>query len=502
MPSSGGREVQGMRVPTRSSRARGRWALRMTLALAVAVFGSLIATVSSNATPGSLHVLITGNCFDEAVTPLATALAAQPGVADVTTFDTSTGTPSAATLAAQDLVVSLGDDCTPYADQATWGNELADYIDGGGVVLQAAYDNWDAAPAGDANPTGRFASGGYAPLDLGPNDNSATTLGEVEQPSNPIVQGLGTFATGDNTTTPLAAGATLLAKWADGRNAIAIKGRVVATSASADDSSASIAILARNVGNYMGRHLVTVTKSGSGTGTVTSSPSGISCGATCATRVAFGNSLTLTATAGPNSRFAGWQGACSGTGPCVATDNGADVAVTAVFVAQHTLTVATAGSGSGSVASSPAGISCGATCSHVYDSGTTVSLTASSAAGSKFAGWSGGGCSGTGACAVAMSADQSVTARFTANPPNTKILKAMISSKKRKATFKFKAIGKGTGFQCALLRKPAHSAKFKACHSPKTYKKLKPGKYTFEVRAVGPGGVDRTPAKKAFKLKR
>jgi len=29
---------------------------------------------------------------------------------------------------------------------------------------------------------------------------------------------------------------------------------------------------------------------------------------------------------------------------------------------------------------------------------------------------------------------------------------------------------------------------------------LKPGKYTFEVRAVGPGGPDPSPAKKKFKI--
>ena len=90
-------------------------------------------------------------------------------------------------------------------------------------------------------------------------------------------------------------------------------------------------------------------------------------------------------------------------------------------------------------------------------------------------------------------------------PPNTKITKAKISQeKKRKATFRFKAIGASTGFECRL--KQAHHRKpkatFKKCKSPKAYKHLKPGRYTFSVRAKGPGGVDPTPAKKKFKLKR
>ncbi len=36
--------------------------------------------------------------------------------------------------------------------------------------------------------------------------------------------------------------------------------------------------------------------------------------------------------------------------------------------------------------------------------------------------------------------------------------------------------------------------------SPQTYKHLKPGKYRFAVRAVGPGGTDPSPAKKRFKI--
>jgi hypothetical protein len=116
--------------------------------------------------------------------------------------------------------------------------------------LQLAYDNWNAA---GTYPTGRFASGGYPPLEIGPNDNTATTLGTVLKPNSPFVQGLGTFANDDNTTTPLAPGATLLAKWADGRNAIAVKGHVVATSASAyvgDVSYPDITRLALNTVKY------------------------------------------------------------------------------------------------------------------------------------------------------------------------------------------------------------------------------------------------------------
>jgi hypothetical protein len=78
----------------------------------------------------------------------------------------------------------------------------------------------------------------------------------------------------------------------------------------------------------------------------------------------------------------------------------------------QTLTAATSGNGSGTVSSNPAGINCGATCSHVYATGTMVTLSANPASGSVFSGWS-GDCSGTGGCTVTMSQARSVTATFT-----------------------------------------------------------------------------------------
>ena len=59
------------------------------------------------------------------------------------------------------------------------------------------------------------------------------------------------------------------------------------------------------------------------------------------------------------------------------------------------LTVARAGTGTGSVASTPAGISCGADCFESYNPGTVVTLRTTPASGSTFAGWTGGGCTGT-----------------------------------------------------------------------------------------------------------
>ncbi|MBI4562695.1 MAG: VCBS repeat-containing protein, partial [Candidatus Rokubacteria bacterium] len=75
---------------------------------------------------------------------------------------------------------------------------------------------------------------------------------------------------------------------------------------------------------------LTVTKSGSGRGWVTSSPAGIRCGGDCSETYTAGTIVTLGARAGPRSVFAGWSGACSGTDACTVTMD-ADKAVSASF---------------------------------------------------------------------------------------------------------------------------------------------------------------------------
>jgi hypothetical protein len=163
---------------------------------------------------------------------------------------------------------------------------------------------------------------------------------------------------------------------------------------------------------------LTVALGGTGTGIVTSTPSGISCPGTCAADFATGITVTLTAMPTNGSTFNGFSGAgCSGPGSsCTVAING-DQAVTATFTAApvlFTLTVTKAGAGAGTVSSDPPGITaCSSTCTANFAPGTVVTLTATPQSGSTFAGW-GGACSGT-ACQVTMDANRAVTATF--NPP-------------------------------------------------------------------------------------
>ena len=154
-------------------------------------------------------------------------------------------------------------------------------------------------------------------------------------------------------------------------------------------------------------------------GTVTSVPAGINCSAgTCSVPFLTGTEVTLTAT---GTGFTGWSGGgCSGTGTCVVSLN-ADAAVTATFPtapppATLTITTAGTGTGTGTVTCSVNGGAFSA-CAPSYPYGTALVLQAVANTGSTFTGWSTGSvsCTGTGNCAVLLTADSAVMATFTLN---------------------------------------------------------------------------------------
>jgi len=196
-----------------------------------------------------------------------------------------------------------------------------------------------------------------------------------------------------------------------------------------------------------------VAKAGTGSGTVTSQPSGIDCGAVCS--ASFPQKLaahqnhefrkegkkgeddpqqkdddddedgpahkpavlvTLTATPATGSTFDGWTGACTGTGTaptCTVTMDQSQNVTARFTLIPETLTTTKTGNGSGTIASLQTGIDCGITCSALYDWGTAVTLAATPATGSTFTGWS-GACTGTDTtCTVMMDQLQAVQADFT-----------------------------------------------------------------------------------------
>ncbi len=82
--------------------------------------------------------------------------------------------------------------------------------------------------------------------------------------------------------------------------------------------------------------------------------------------------------------------------------------------------------------------------------------------------------------------------------PRTLLRRAQVSQAKRRATFRFASGEAGSRFQCKLDKQ-----RYRACTSPKTYRRLTRGKHVFRVRARDrAGNVDRTPIVKRFRIKR
>lgn len=165
---------------------------------------------------------------------------------------------------------------------------------------------------------------------------------------------------------------------------------------------------------------LTVTKPGTGTGTVTSSPAGLECGSSCAVSFPKGQKVTLKGTPGLHSEAVKWVGCDSvnGKNECVATMSEArEVAATFKLDPQYVeyaLTIGLPGTGQGTVTSLPGGIECGAICTASYVFKTQVTLFATPTPGSEFEHWSLNSCGEVPLCAVTLRSARKVNAVFTA----------------------------------------------------------------------------------------
>src|SRR5204863_455244 len=141
---------------------------------------------------------------------------------------------------------------------------------------------------------------------------------------------------------------------------------------------------------------LTVKEQGTGSGTVTSSPAGISCSSgECSAEFEEGTTVTLTGSPAAGSKPASWTGCGSvnGENKCLVTMSAAKE-VTATFDLEETgplnpTLLKVLRIGEGTVVSNPAGIECGSECEADFELNELVTLTASPAAGWVFSSWYG-----------------------------------------------------------------------------------------------------------------
>jgi hypothetical protein len=159
---------------------------------------------------------------------------------------------------------------------------------------------------------------------------------------------------------------------------------------------------------------LTVSKTGAGVGSVTSTPAGIDCGPTCMAAFGAPEVVTLVATPSAESRFAGWSGDCAGTEPtCTTTIDAARTVVATFAPLDATPPVVTVPADLTVMASTKDGALVSFTASATDDVDGALAPTCVPASGSLFApGSTVVQCSATDAAGNAATAAFSVSVRF------------------------------------------------------------------------------------------
>jgi hypothetical protein len=259
-----------------------------------------------------------------------------------------------------------------------------------------------------------------------------------------------------------------------------------------------------------GMHTLSVTKTSGGSGTVTSNPAGINCGGDCQQSYASGTEVTLTAAPAADSTFAGWGGACSGTGTTCTVTMDESRSVTAAFdllvdaiAPQTTITGGPAGQTSDSTPTfSFTSNESGSTFTCQVDGGTPVACASPYTTGA-LAG--GPHTFSVYARDTAGNADPTPATRsFTVaggstdtDPPETTITGGPAgTTNDNTPTFTFSSDEANSTFVCQLDQGLALP-----CDSPHTTETLASGNHVFSVYARdSAGNPDPTPATRGFSV--
>lgn len=154
-------------------------------------------------------------------TDVQTRLSATTQFATVDLVHVGTGTPTLAQLLAYDALLCWTNSAPQ--DNNAWGDVLADYVDAGGGVVVAVFAN--SINSATLHIGGRWQSGYEVILDRTGTTTGASGLGQVLQPTHPIMAGVTAFTSGPTggrpTGTALEVGATAIALWQDGKILVA-----------------------------------------------------------------------------------------------------------------------------------------------------------------------------------------------------------------------------------------------------------------------------------------
>ncbi|MFN2190051.1 MAG: InlB B-repeat-containing protein, partial [Candidatus Promineifilaceae bacterium] len=165
-----------------------------------------------------------------------------------------------------------------------------------------------------------------------------------------------------------------------------------------------------DIGAFESRsYTLLVQQESNGSGLVTGT--GIDCGDDCDEALPESAKVTYTADAMTGSTWVGWSGACSGVDECTVIMTETKLITASFDLNQYQLDVSIVESGTGTVDSDPAAISCPDDCGELLDYGTEITLTAAPTTGYGFSGWS-GACSGEDDCTLTIAGATPVTASF------------------------------------------------------------------------------------------
>lgn len=182
-------------------------------------------TPTPTSTPSGPSVLVLSP--DSNLSSLLAALSSCPDL-NVTVWNNAAGNPSVADLLPYEVVI-VGNDYTwdsAGLDKTIIGNNLADYIDQGGKVIEGcyvqSYDEWGFG--------GRYMTGGYSPFTPATLDNWNSDTMTILDPSHALMTEVSSVSDNWGHQNPgLQSGAQLVAEWTtSGYNYVVCNSNVVA----------------------------------------------------------------------------------------------------------------------------------------------------------------------------------------------------------------------------------------------------------------------------------